>query len=101
MIIRDCIATNAGSATCWTAIQGGVLTGSDYNASDDGSSTGGAHDLTGQTLTYTDRVNTDLTPAVAFPTGADLRTDPDTPLTVDLACRTRPAAPTRGALENP
>jgi len=67
---------------------------SDYNASDDSSSTGGAHDRTNQTFTFVDEANDDFhlasNDAGARDYGTDLSSDPNLSFNDDINGETRP-----------
>ncbi len=78
-----------------TAYTGTYSAASDYNASDDTTSTGGAHDRTSQTFTFVDATNRDLhlasTDAGARDFGTDLSADPNLSFTTDIDGETRTA----------
>jgi len=89
VVAKNNLVQNCGTS-CFA---GSFNSASDYNASDDSSSTGGAHDRTNQTFTFVDEANDDFHLAPndtgAKDYGTDLSSDPNLAFSDDIDGETR------------
>jgi len=89
MVAKNNLVQNCGTS-CFV---GAYNSSSDYNASDDSSSTGGAHDRTNQTFTFVDEANDNFHLAPndtgARNYGTDLSSDPNLAFSDDIDGETR------------